>query len=381
MHNRFLEILKLSKQGLNGDEIGRQLRMNNVRAFLTGRKKSFLTHLRAEHDRLGSPRSGNEWLPSSLKPRGVPGESWIQVPREIRGIDDVVSVMTQIAPNQTTSDMKSEFGYSKEDEFARERAGLFGFFIGAAIGDAGKHRKGESKFVSKAISLVLSKDKPNSYRFGEFTSLCARASLGLNMHRIADAPASKHRYSKAGCYRWISPASPLVGWVFHDCLGLRAGELTTYNPLKMDWLVDAPAWFKTAVLQGVSESDGWVDAGSDTVCLVSSPNTELFTTVLGSLGVGIRVDQQELVEVIRIPTEDAMMLPMFNPRIHSIYYEQMEIMSRAAGLPERIRLQAEVVGHIRELSSRHNTLTGVCLDLASKYGIKVSSQTVKKYIG
>ena len=380
MYNRFMEILKLSKSGLNGDEIGRTLHMNNVRKYLSGDKMSFLTFLRREHDRLGSPEPNHKWLPIGLKPRGTPDGSWIQVPVKINRIGDIAAVLDQRDPPETAFLAMREFGYKSPQELLEEKIPLFGFLVGATIGDAGKHRKGESRFQSKSLSLVLSQNKPNSYRFGQFTMLGARTSLGVDMHRIADAPASKSRYSDSECFRWISPASPLVGWLFHDCLGLNGEELTTYHPLRMDWLVGTPSTFKTGVLQGVSESDGWVDAGDDMVCFVSSPNTPLFSSVLRSLGLKHRIDHHNSVDVIRVPTEEAAKLPIFNPRIRSVYFEQLEIMSHARRLPERLRLPDEVIQYIRGLATSVQTLSAICLELARTRGIKVTNQTVRKYI-
>jgi hypothetical protein len=380
MYNRFLKILKLSKSGLNGDEIGRTLNMNNVRKYLVGTKRSFLTVLRAERERLGPPSLGHRWLPLRLKPRGIPDGSWIRVAARINCVRDITAVLDQRDPMKEAFSTMSEFGYKSQQELIDERIPLFGFLIGATIGDAGKHRKGESRFRSKSLSLVLSKRKPNSYRFGQFTTLCAQASLGLDMDRISDAPVSKFRYSDSECFRWISSASPLVGWLFHDCLGLTGEELTTYHPLRMEWLVNTPSTFKIGVLQGVSESDGWVDAGDDTICFVSSPNTPLFSSVLSSLGLRHRIDYHNNVEVIRVPTEEANRLPIFNPRLASVYFEQLEIMSHARRLPERVRMPNDVIQSIRELGTRIQSLSTICLELARTRGIKVSSQTVRKYI-
>lgn len=380
MYDRFLGILRLSKSGLNGEQIGKALHMNNVRKYLTGNKMSFLTNLRAEHDRLGPPSVSHKWLPLRLKPRGTPDGSWIQIPTGINGLLDITSVLDQRPVSESAFAGMNEFGFKTLRELLEERINLFGFLVGATIGDAGKHRKGESHFQSKSLSLMLSQKKPNSYRFGQYTTLCAQATLGLEMHRIADAPVSKFRYSDSPCFQWISPASPLVGWLFHDCLGLQGAELTTYNPLRMDWLIGTLSTFKIAVLQGVSESDGWVDAGDDTVCFVSSPNTPLFSSVLGSLGLRHRVDRQESVDVIRVPTEEAARLPIFNPRIGSIYFEQLEIMGHARRLPERKRLPDDIIRYIRELSSRFQTLNAICLEVARTRKIKVTNQTVRKYI-
>ncbi len=148
----------------------------------------------------------------------------------------------------------------------------------------------------------------------------------------------------------------------------------------MEWIMETPASFKASVFQGISESDGWVDPGADTVCIVSSPNTELFTLILNSLGFNSRVDQQKRVQIIRVPTEDAMKIPIFSPRVNSIYYEQMRVMSHATRFPERKRLPDEFISRIRELSSQYETLAEICLNLATRYGVKVSGQTVKKYI-
>jgi hypothetical protein len=381
IYSRFLEILRLSRSGLNGEEIGRILSIHNVRKFLLGEKKSFLTHVRAELDRLGCPEPGFRWLPVQLKPRGTPGDEWVQVPSRISKLEDLSKVIDQRKISEDATEGMNEFGYKTRKELIPERVLLFGFLVGASIGDAGKHTKGESRFPSKALSLVLSTRKSNSYRFGEFTTLCARASLGLDMHRIANSPPSKHRFTDAECFRWISPASPLVGWLFHGCLGLEKGEMTTYNPLRMEWLIDAPSPFKVSVFQGISESDGWVDAGDDTVCIVSSPNTPFFSAVLSTLGIIHRVDHQESVEIIRIPTEEAARLPIFSPRIRSVYFDRMNIMSRATSLPERIKVPGEIVHAIREIAARTSVLSEICLELAKTRGVKVTSQTVRKYIG
>src|ERR1700680_2188647 len=46
----FLRILELRRQGLSASAIERLLSRNNVRKYLSGNKRSFLTHLRAEHE-------------------------------------------------------------------------------------------------------------------------------------------------------------------------------------------------------------------------------------------------------------------------------------------------------------------------------------------
>lgn len=381
MYNRFLEILRLSHVGLNGEEIGRRLRMNNVRKFLAGEKKSFLTHLRAEHDRLGPPGPGRRWLPLRLKPRGTPDKDWIQVPVKVINFDTINSVLRAIEPPVIDEGAIAQFGYSSLDELMSDRPRLLGFLFGTTVGDAGKRIKGTTKFFSRTLALELSTNKPNSLRFGEFTALCANATLNLEMHRIGDGPISDKRYGKSEIYRWITASSPLVAWIFNECLGLENDETTTYDSLRADWLSLAPTELKIAFLQGIAESDGWPDAGQDRVKIVASPNTGLFKGMLESLGCTPLVVPQPPVELLSTPTEQAITVPMFSPRIASDLYEDMKVLAGAKRFPERVRLPSNIVDLIRNLAKRTSNANEICLEIARLTGYKISGQTVRKYAG
>ena len=379
MYDRFLEILRLSKKGLNGDEIGRALNMNNVRKYLKCEKLSFLTKLRAEHDKLGPPSTGMKWLPQRLKPRGTPDSSWIQVPESPLTFEKIDYMIHELPTDFEGTSSSGEFGFRSLEDLRQERTNLFGFLLGAIVGDGIKHLKGTSRFVSRRIALVLSKNKPNSFRFGEFTSLCANAALGLDMHRVTDLPISDRRYGKTECYAWASASSPINSWIFNGCLGLKDGETTTYDPLSMDWLLDAPRSFVTHFIQGLAESDGWPDAGADKAFVVSSPNTKFFRSLLDLLGCGSRVDHQ-IVDLLVCDTENAFRLPFFNARIHSNLYEDLETLAMAKRYPERQRLPESAVSLIRKLSRTSIEANEICLKFARSSGYKVSGHTVRKYM-
>lgn len=378
MYNRFLEILRLSRSGLNGDEIGRTLQMNNVRKFVTGKKMSFLTHLRAEHDRLGPPINAHKWLPLRLKPRGTPDDSWIDVPHSPLNFADIKGLIERLTPSPIEPRVLSDFGFSSPEELQRERTNLFGFLLGATVGDSGKGLKATAKFSSRRFSLVLSTNKPNSLRFGEFTTLCENASLGLGMHRMNDLPISDKRFGKSECYAWYSPSSPFFAWIFNECLGLKDGETTTRDPIRSDWLLDSPRDFQVHFIQGLSESDGWPSAGDDKVRVVSSPNTPLFKKMLEGLGCQAQIEQQE-VELLRCCTEDAMKLPFFSPRINSNLYQDTQVLANAKRYPERLRLPQATIDLIRELRKTTDNANEICLRLAKTIGYKVSAGTVRKY--
>ncbi len=379
-YERYLRILELSQNGLSASEIGRILRMNNVGKYLSGKKRSLLTTLRAEHDRIGPPRATSKWSPVRLKPRGTPDSTWIEVPAAIHDLQDIVSVIDQRTPTQDSFEMMVAFAYGSNEELLRDRVNAFGFLLGAMLGDAGKPVKGTSRFPSMTIALTLSKDKPNSGRFGHFTTLCANASLGLAMHRIADAPSSTGRFTDAECYRWLSPASPLIGWTFRVCMGLMEGETTTYDPLRMDWILGAPRDFKVSFLQGMAESDGWVDAGKDSVVIVSSPNDELFEKLFTSLDIRHRFCRQPPITRIEFGTEDGLSLPVFSPRIHSNNYDDLVTMATARTFQERVAIPEPFISRILPILLRTDlNYSKICLEIARATGYKIRSQTAKKY--
>src|SRR2546426_669450 len=102
----------------------------NADKYLLGLKKCFLTHIRAEHERIGAPTQGFRWLPLRLKPRGTPDEAWVEVPPAIRSFQDIQQVIQQLSPTPETFSVMEQFAYKSEQELLEDRTDLFGFFIG-----------------------------------------------------------------------------------------------------------------------------------------------------------------------------------------------------------------------------------------------------------
>lgn len=375
----YLNIRRLAARGYKASEIERTLRTTNVGKYLRGEKKSFLTNLAFQRGRLGPPLPGFQWLPIELKPRGTPGKDWIQVPKRVRSFRDLLFVLEQCHFAGVNQLSMKAFGYRNRQEVIKDRSNLFGFLLGAIVGDAGKHAKGVTRFSSRSLSLVLSKNKPNSFRFGEFFSICGNASLNLGVHRVGDLPVSSRRYGKTECYYWISSSSPLISWIFNECLGLKDGETTTYDPLRMDWLLSAPRQFRIHFVQGLAESDAWPDAADDVVKLVSSPNTELLKKLLESLGCHAKIVKQPLVQLLRCTTEEADRVPFFSPRIASNLYRNMRALATARRYPNRTRIPEETIRMIQTLAKTAPSGSEVCLRLAMLAGYKVSGDTVRKY--
>jgi len=173
----FLRMMNMRQTGCNDAFIQRTLGMNNVGKYLSGTNKGFITHMRMERERLGTPREGCKWLPLRLKPRGTPDKTWIQVPSQIREFSDITSVLDQLTPTEDSFRMMGRFGYKSREELIADRANHLAFFLGAMAGDAGKGLRSESRFPSMKASVVLSEGKKNSEVFGEFTALAANVSL------------------------------------------------------------------------------------------------------------------------------------------------------------------------------------------------------------
>jgi len=176
----------------------------------------------------------------------VPLGPMIQVPTAISCWRDVATVLAQLRP-------------LKDEGIDLSREYLFGFFVGMIIGDAAKSRE---KTWHRHLGLVLSKRYGTNKRIGDFTCICAR-NFGLRMHAVKDQPKPGNK--PHGFYAWVSQASPLVDWIFNVVLGLKDGERTTYDSVRMDWALGAPVDFRRGLVQGIAESDGSVSIASQTV--------------------------------------------------------------------------------------------------------------------
>jgi hypothetical protein len=198
------------------------------------------------------------------------------------------------------------------------------------------------------------------------------------MHRTRDAPASDNRYSKSACFQWIAPVSPLFSWIFEVMMGLKRGELTTYDSLRADWLLTAPSSFRIHFLQGLAESDGWVNPGRDIVIIVASPNERLLDRLLTELGVP-HLFEKQLVNIVLFQTVEGLKLPIFNQRVHTNNYESLVTMARAKRFLERSPLPLWFLDKIEDILSKCVNYDQTCLEIAQKTGFKISNQTVKKY--
>lgn len=288
----YVEAMLFSEKGKTVAEIAHAtgVKPQSVWAWTRFRQKPKLAHYLSLYIRFGTPKPGWVWLGiNNASGHAVPFGPVIEAPTSISGWGDVALVLAQLKPLELCKD-----GLTREY--------LFGFLVGMIIGDSAKSR---SKNWHRHLGLVLSKKYGTNESIGEFTSLCAR-NIGLRMHRVADQP--RKRGKPYGFYERVSQASPLVDWIFNVVLGLEDGETTTYDAVRMPWVMESPDDFRRGLVQGIAESDGSVAIASQTVEFWIGPNWDFFRGVLSTFGVksfqnreALSVTKLQIALLARIP--------------------------------------------------------------------------------
>jgi hypothetical protein len=143
---------------------------------------------------------------------------------------------------------------------------LMYYFLGWLVGDAGKNFSNKRPWAR--VELGLSRKHPQNLELGNFVMSCI-SLLGMTCGRIRDSsPRSRDPH---GAYRWMSYFSEVFVWFHTACLGLDRDQLTSYDSVRMDWLLTASSdsikWF----LRGIADSDGTVNVRNKVVAITSEP--------------------------------------------------------------------------------------------------------------
>lgn len=299
-----------------------------------------------------------KWIAINSSRGGILKEPWLRVTNEINEFEDILKILNQIRPIIIRERLEN-FNLT-EDVFKNLHPNLFAYFLGILIGDASKPFDKRKFGVTRRVGLSLSKKYDSNENLGEFVCLCAN-SLGLRMNRIKDTQKGKRNTHPF--YRWASQSSMLIQWVFQVCLGLNDNQLTTYDSINADWIFKTTKDFKIWFIQGLADSDGFVDLQANQVGIITQPNTSLIKLILESLGVKSRKRIFDgRLEGLMISLYDAYRLPVFNPYVRSYRFDLLEKLINA----ERIR------GHWPEWLSDK-------VDLYLKNGLR-GTQIVKKIL-
>lgn len=219
---------------------------------------------------------------------------------------------------------REKFGFS-ESFIRKSKRDLFGYLLGFLVGDAAKKRSSPSSEMF--LEVQLTKKHEENEQLGEFVGLCANA-CGIPYYRINDRVVNERL--PHGRYHWKSQPSPLLTWTFGECLGLKDGQLTTYDPVSIDWIPSMEESFRTAFVQGLADSDGYVHLQDQEAHIIVSPNLVSVSKILDSMNVEYRCSVSKGMDIIKIRCEIAARIPLFSPR--SYRYDRLMKLSAARRL-------------------------------------------------
>ena len=328
---RFEEFVKAIKLKIKGSSVSKISKLLNLPKSRIGNwvyKGSLpkLAELLRHFIELGDPGNNLQWLSINRSAWRLKGP-WIKVPKKIKEYSDVLNVIQQLRPLPKAYDEFKKFNISFE---GKEKEKLFGYLLGILVGDCCKDRSHKSKEFSKRIVLELAKTHKSNLRLGDFVTLCAN-SLGLRMKREKDrSRLLKGRKRKYHFFLWKSQLSPLIDWMMKVCLGLEEGQTTTYTPINAKWILKTPKYFRISFIQGIFDSDGWIDLNYHQVGVTSGPNTELIKKLLKTLNINSKESKHPKNPTsLLIKLNDAFSLPVFNPTVRSYRYNRLNKIKKA----------------------------------------------------
>ncbi len=323
--NKFCQFVRLHHQGAGVVEAAQKLGVHRstVAEWREGTDQPYT--IRAANETLPMvPRAGWKLLPLHLISGGSEPRGWIQVPETIQSYTDVLDVTTQLQPLEKTYERAARFELPRLQVDAI-RPELSACLLGMMAGDATKAGGSLNRYASMNLDLQLTKKQPTNKKLGDFVCMCANA-LGIIMERRQDKePSGSTRFSRqpSAAYRWTSERSPILAWMFSGGLGLRWGESTSVNQLRMNWIFNMPEPFRIRFVQGIADSDGTVKPSE--VVITSVPNADFVTRLLQSLGMTTAHTLYERNKPLRtmVNARQSAKLPIFNEYVRSYRYQKL----------------------------------------------------------
>jgi len=365
-HWKFTTAQKLLCQGYRNTEISAKLDVSpaTISTWRNLKQMPKLGHYLNAYLALGNPPDDCRWLTLECSHgHGIPIGKFLSVPVKMENWNQMSVVLAQV-PNLNPSPSK----HSREYQL--------GFLFGILIGDAAKTK---SKYGAshRHIGLVLSKKYETNQRICDFTSFCAR-SFGLRMHRTEDLERPSNKPN--GFYQWVSQASPLVDWAYNIALGLKDGELTTYDAVRADWTLSAPRDFRVGLIQGIAESDGSVNIASQTIEFWVDPHRNLLKKLPAMEGLNSFNNRQAL-SITKTQAIASFSVPIFSADLQTVRYKRHELMVRARKLGRDERIPFELRNKIKTLSKQGLSVPSIIQTLAEVDGVLISFEACQRWAG
>jgi len=284
---QFLKSLALTVQGIEYHEIAKECLVSHatIGNWLRGQKPYLM--LLAQSIPSEKPPKG-KWLPLRMKIYAKPID-FILVPERIGNYNDIIFVLQQM---NTRVPLKT-----------KEKA--LGYIIGMLLSDLSKP-KGYA--ISNQALLALTRRYEWNLKIGN--SLCIYfKTLCINAKRIKDNTELRKR-DPHGEFRWISEKTPFIRWLLHVCLALKKHEVTTFDKVKMGWILDAPMVFRKAFTQGLCDGDGSAH-NYRRIEISCSPNQKFIVELLKTFKIKSRIDGDAVVIINNMSLLKAARIPIF----------------------------------------------------------------------
>lgn len=303
----FLSVIKHRNRGIPISKIHSQTNIprRKIEHWIFEDTKPLIINLLKDYIQLGNPSKGKVWISINSTRGGLFTGPWIEVPKIIRTYKDLLRVLNQLNKNIEFSEVS------------------FGYILGFLIGDSSKPSIIRKFRTTRRITVRLSKHFPTNKKLGDYVSLCAN-NLGLRMKKCKDCPPGKQNLYPF--YTWISQSSTLIQWIFNVCIGLNDNQKTTYDKINANWILNSSKQFKISFLQGLADSDGFVDFSEQRVGIITHPNTDLVENILNTLEIKSkrRYFTNNGLWALMISIHDAYSLPIFNRSVNSYRYKKLK---------------------------------------------------------
>lgn len=288
---------------------------------------------------------------------------------------DRAAVMQRLSSVQASHDLEArreKLGLS-ESFLQESKRDLFGYLLGFLVGDAAKRRS--SPASEMFLEVQLTKKHKENERLGEFVGLCANA-CGISYYKINDWFVNERL--PHGRYHWKSQPSPLLTWMFTQCLGLQDGQLTTYDPVSIDWISSMERSFRIAFMQGLADSDGYLHLQDQEAHVIVSPNLASVSKILDSLSIRHRCGLSKGMDIVKIRCEVAANLPIFSPIAKSYRYDRLMKLAGARRLghgpwPRWLAL------HIDALLRQGYSTGEILRAILDKHNIAIRASNVRRH--
>ena len=231
----------------------------------------------------------------------------MQVSERINSYKDILEFLKQFPPADEESQALRFFGLTSA--WAEEhKAELFWFLLGFFVGDAGKryvHNEPQFWHYRKTAMNTRMAYKDSNFRVLRYVQL-ALDSLGIVSHQDHSNNSQVH---------WNSESSNVLTWILQVCAGLKAGQTTSTHMLDMFWMKGCPKNLIIAFLQGLADSDGYVDIRGRYAEIASKPNSAFYKDILDIIGANAHSYPDKNPQMVRITLRHAIRLPLFHPII------------------------------------------------------------------